>query len=271
VFVSATSLPVRFRSLYDSTLPGRIGETITIDIEAVDPGKDGNLARNQITLVEGSLADSVSVTNPESTRGGRSTQTLAVSDEDRTRVRSLVIQQLFQRAQNDIQNGQGISILTSEFVPMETLQIALVRSEAYSSDVGEQVSTLSLQMQGVIQGLAIDLRLARQIAYKKLSLSENVTAPLDMGSLVFATGPVTHIDSERRVTFLMEVSPESSLVVDTNSVQGLIVGMTVEQAQTALANRFSPVAKSVLEVWPPFWPFTPVIGQRIHVEVDGDP
>ncbi len=263
---TSAAQPVRFATLEDVTLAGKIGDTIEVTIEALEPGFTGNLPGNRINEIEGPLSTRLAVTNADPTRGGDASEVRAVSQDDMDRVRALLLQQLQQRAYADMQTRL---LEQTEFLPLESLQVVLVQSETYSGYVGEVQQQLSLSMHVTVQGEAIDERQARQIVYARLADKVGTGYQIGSGSLVFRRGEVTQIDDQRRITFVMQGAGDVSTAIDPAHVQALVRGKKVHDALTLLDREYPLAELPRIDTWPGFWPWMPALPLRITVDIAG--
>ncbi len=258
--------PVRFVTLEDATLPGQIGETVSVTVEALEPGFEGNLPSNRINEVEGPLASRVGVTNPEPTNGGYADEVPAVAEDDLTRARALLLQQLQQRAFAEIETGL---IDEMEFVPIESLNVALIHAETYSAYVGEAQERVTLTMRVTIQGTAVDERLARQVVYAELADKVGSGYQIGSGSLVFRPGEVAGVDEEGRVAFVMQAAGDVTADIEEDAVRELVKGISTAEAIRRLNRELLLASPPTVTPWPAFWPMMPVLPMRIDVQIEG--
>ncbi len=263
--------PIRFVTMSDATLPGKAGQTVLINIEAIEPGFEGNLPSNRINEIEGPLGTRIAVTNPEPTLGGNVETVRAISQADHDRVHALVIQQLQQRAFAEMQTDPFVHLVDTEFIPPESLTVVLVDAETYSGYVGQPIDKLDLTMNATVQGTAIDERSARQVVYAKLAEKIGPGFQIGASSLVFKRGEVTNFDDQRRVTFVMEGTGDISVAIQPEDVQDMVHGQTTDAASALLQQRLSLAGLPRITVWPGFWPLLPFLSVRIHVEIEGQP
>lgn len=266
VVSTSAAQPVRFVTLSEATLPGQIGETVEIPVEALEAGFTGNLPADRINQVEGPLSAFVAVTNPEPTYGGDAVSIATIAQEDYDRARALLLQQLQQRAYAEMQSEL---IGETEFIPPETLTVVLVHFETYSGYVGQAQERLTLAMRVTVQGIAIDERLARQVVYARLAEKVGAGFYIVPESLLFRRGEVTQFDEQRRVTLIMQGAGDISPTIDAAHVQQLVRGVSIREAAQRLSRELPMGAPPRIEVWPRFWPLMPVLPLRIQVEVEG--
>jgi hypothetical protein len=263
---TSAARPVRFVTLSDITLPGKLGETAQVPVEAVEAGFTGNLPAGRINQIEGPLGVRVGVTNAEPTTGGDAVEIPAVAEQDYQRARALLLQQLQQRAFAEMQSKL---LSDTEFVPPESLAVVLIHSETYSAAIGQAAGRLTLNMRVTVQGIAVDERLARQIVYARLTEKVGIGLQIGAGSLVFRRSDVTRIDEQQRVTFVMQGAGDVSTAVDTTRVLQLVRGVSVREAELRLNRELPLGAPARIETWPRFWPQMPLLPLRIRVVVDG--
>lgn len=263
---TSAAQPVRFVTLSDITLPGKLGETAQVPVEAVEAGFTGNLPAGRINQIEGPLGVRVGVTNTEPTTGGDAIEIPAVAEQDYQRARALLLQQLQQRAFAEMQSEL---LGETEFIPPESLAVVLIHSETYSAAVGQPAGRLTLNMRVTVQGVAIDERLARQIVYARLTEKVGTGLQIGAGSLVFRRSDVTRIDEQQRVTFIMQGAGDVSTAVDTTRVLQLVRGVSVREAELRLNRELPLRTPARIETWPRFWPQMPLLPLRIRVVVDG--
>ncbi|MGF1504316.1 MAG: baseplate J/gp47 family protein [Anaerolineae bacterium] len=258
--------PVRFQTLSDVTLPGGVGETVEVAIEAVEPGFTGNIPRARINQIEGPLATRLAVTNSEATRGGDVIDVPAVAQEDRDRARALLMQLLQQRGFAELQTDPQIGLRETEFIPLDTLNIVLIYTEVYDAAADQPAETLTLTMRGVVQGVAIDERLARQVVYAQLAERVDTGFQLAPDSLIYRRGEVTDVSEERAVTFIMQGAGSISAVINDHSISRAVAATSRQRAQIVLSRELPLATAPEIQMWPDFWPLMPVLPIRIEVE-----
>jgi hypothetical protein len=259
--------PVRFVTLTDATLPGTVGATVEVGIEALDAGFVGNLPSARVNQIEGTLATRLAVTNSQPTRGGDAILVPAISADDYARVRSVLLQELQQRAYAEMQTDPFIKLTDAEFIPLETLAVVLVQSEIYDGYIGQPAAHIALDMQVTVQGVAIDERLARQIVYAQIAEKVGAGYQITPESLIFRRREVTAYDDQHRVTFVMQGAGDVSASISSARVEELIAGRTRSDAAANLASEFPLASPPTFELWPAFWPIISPLRARIYVSV----
>jgi hypothetical protein len=262
---TSAAQPVRFVTLADVTLAGRVGATVDVTAEAVEGGFEGNLQSNKINIVDGPLGTRVAVTNPSPMLGGNVVEAQSISRQDFDRVRTLAIQQLQQRAFAEMQVDPYIKLLDTEFIPAESLIVVLINAETYSASVGDTTGEISLTMRATVQGTAIDERAARQVVYARMAEKIGPGYEIEPDTLVFRKGQVTALDENRRITFIMDAAGDVATAIDEDEVRGMIAGMPVRDVQARLQRDLQLGAVPTISIWPGFWPLMPLAPFRIAI------
>lgn len=245
------------------TLPGVIGSTAEIEVVAVAPGPQGNVAAGVLTQVAAPLAEQVTVRNLEPTRGGGVRQEAAVTETDRERLRSQVIQFLQALAASEL----SAALTEDEFLPRRSVRVVRFLGETYSHAVGAQSDTLSLEMRAELAGTAVDTNAASGIAYEGLSAQVPAGYTLAPQSLHFETGDVVGADDAGRVTFEMMAEAEAAadLALETSLQQ--ISGQETAVAAAYLNDQLPLRAPPTIDVWPVWFERVPYTPARIRTEI----
>lgn len=263
---TSAARPVRFVTLADVTLPGTVGDTVEVAVEAIEAGFEGNVPAGRVNELEGPLNARVIAANPEPTRGGLAADVRAISAEDMERARALLLQQLQQRAYGEMQSDL---LEDFEFVPLESLNVVLVHTETFSGYEGQAADRLSLSMRVTVQGVAVDERLARQVVYAELAGKVGPGYQISADSLIFRQGEVISFGEDGRVTFVMQGAGDVFAAVDVRTVRSLVRGVPLRRAAERLEQELLLASPPEIQPWPEFWPLMPALPVRISVDVEG--
>lgn len=268
---TSAAQPVRFVTLADATVPGNVGATVQVPIESVNPGFEGNLPVGRVNQIEGSLSTALVVTNSQPTSGGNVVPVPAISQDDLDRVRARLLQELQQRAYAEMQTDPFIGLTETEFIPLESLMVVLVKSELASGIVGQPATEVSLDMQVTVQAVAIDERLAKQVVYSRMAQKIGSGYQITASSLDFRRNEVTNIDDQRRVTFIMQGVGDVISQLDPEHIRDIVRGKPIADATSSLERELSLSAPPSIEMFPQFWPIIPPLSLRINVSIAGNP
>ena len=100
--IISTDSSMRYVTLKDTLLPAGLKKVVDVPIEALELGAQGNIQAEKIVVVEGPLALSASVTNPEALTGGSNARPTGATDNDRTKLRNAVMESLRRDAESEL-------------------------------------------------------------------------------------------------------------------------------------------------------------------------
>ena len=261
---TTSGLQIRFVTTFDAELPAIRGASISMHVEAVDPGPIGNVAAHQINAVDGPLALQVAVVNAEATTGGGVEQRAAVTQEDQDRLREQMLAQLEQSALAEIQ----ARLNPSDLLAPESLQISNVLSETYDRFPGEQADSLGLTMRVRAVGLAVDESLARELALGELAGQVGPDQQLLSGSEVFTrlTEPV--VDAAGRVAFEAMATGKAARRFEPSQIKEVVRGLLPKEAARRLVQTYPLQGEPAIAIWPEWFPRLPFLALRIQVTIE---
>ncbi|MBK8617534.1 MAG: hypothetical protein IPN96_10595 [Anaerolineales bacterium] len=233
-----------------------------MQIEALDAGVQGNVPADKITIIEGGLGLSISVTNPNPLKGGTNTQLIGASEEDRAELRDVVMDNL----RRDAETKLRAQIAPADLLLMDTFEIVQISEETFSPAAGQPGNSLTLKMQ-------IDFS-ARYVAdddLRQLSLSTlNATAESGFESTAVPvykviTDPST--DNSGISHFELQVTRTLLRQVDEMQVFSIVRGQEPQAVQSQLVSSLALRQQPEMTITPAWWPWLPLIPFNISVEV----
>ena len=252
---------VRFAIKKSGIVDAGVGNTIELSIEALDGGIAGNLDAEVINVIEGRLALSLSVTNPEPTTGGRERASVQATDGDRARAKALLLKSLESDARASLLEGMN----SDEMLFDETLALSQILSENYDLPAGASASQMTLTMQvefSVLYADASDLTELASLALNA-SLPSSYIAVSDAVTIEQETPPQQLDDGSLR--WDMRVEREICQQVNTAYVTQLIQGLGSSAAQSRLEKYLPLASEPKISLVPPWWPWVPIVPFRIEV------
>ena len=260
--VVATESSTRFVTLNDTRLPAGIDEFVDVPIEALEAGAQGNVAADTITIVEGSLGLSISVTNPNPLKGGANSQLIGATDEDRAKLSEVVMDNL----RRDAETKLRAQIAPADLLLLDTFEVVQIIEENFTPPAGQPGKTLVLNMQ-----VEFSARYVSDDDLKELSLS-TLNASVENGFEATAlpiykviTDPST--DNSGVSHFELEVTRTLLRQVDEMQVFSIVRGHKPESIKDELASKLSLRQKPEITITPSWWPWLPLIPFNISVEV----
>ncbi|MEK6751958.1 MAG: baseplate J/gp47 family protein [Chloroflexota bacterium] len=253
---------IRYVTLNDTLLPAGVDEIVEVQIEALEAGSQGNAEPDSILIVEGLLGLSATVTNPESISGGADTKTVGASEEDRTELHDIVMENLRRSAETQMRAQIG----ADDILLLDTFEITETLLEEFSPPEGAAGTTLVLNMQVEFSASYILHEDLNQLAASTLS----ATIPRGFspfGELTFnpLAEPVT--DSTGVTHFELEAAQVALRDIDVVKVFSLIRGHNPTQAKNELMKAFELRAEPQITMSPAWWKWLPLIPFNISVEV----
>ncbi len=222
---------IRFRTTQAVELAPAIGATAVAPIEALEPGSSGNVAANLINKVEGPMALQVRVINSDPTTGGGFRQVGAVTAADKSRLRSLMLQQLQQRALAEIQK----ELDDGEIVLPETLQIDAILAENYDQFVSGRADFLGLEMRALVSTVVYREEHVRAQVFRALSDAAPPGFQLINGSQTLQSAQVVQVQAAERTVILdARATAAAAAVIDPAAVHQAVRGKPVELARLTL-------------------------------------
>ncbi|MCB9460052.1 MAG: baseplate J/gp47 family protein [Anaerolineaceae bacterium] len=200
-----TSAPVDFATTNDATLPGGSGQTVDVSITATQDsaGPVGNVPAGVINTIVGPLDGQVTVRNIRATINGDSQSLRTVTAADR----DALLAQARAQLQNNAYSEMRRTLAPNQEIIISTIRIAPdgERSDwtKFSHNVGDVTDTLTLQMQAVVQAVAVDTLLARQIVFAALSAEKERGLVFDTDTIVYNEPGDYSVNAEGQIVFEM--------------------------------------------------------------------
>ena len=259
--VIATESSIRFATLNDTRLPTGIDQFVDVPIEALEAGTQGNVPADTITIVEGPLGLFISVTNPNATKGGANSQLIGATDEDRAKLRKVVMDNL----RRDAETKLRAQIAPADILLMDTFEVTEIIEEKFTPPAGQPGKTLDLNMQ-----VEFSSRYVSDDDLKELSLStlnssvENGFAPQALPAYKIIADPST--DNSGVSHFDLEVTRTLLRQLDEMQVFSIVRGQRPESIKDELVSKLSLRQEPKIVITPSWWQWLPLIPFNISVE-----
>jgi len=252
---------VRFETTELGLVNPGVGETVELEIEAVEGGLSGNLDAETINAVDGRLGLSLSVLNPEPMEGGRERASVQATDADRARAKELLLKNLEEDARASLLD----EINSDDVFFDKTISLSQIISENYDLPVGAAGSQLTLTMQveySIFYATASDLTELASLALNA-SLPSGFIPASDTVTFESATSPLALADKSTHWTIRTE--REIVQQVNTAQVTQLVQGLDLSAAQSQLEKNLPLLSKPKVTMSPSWWPWVPMAPFRIEV------
>ena len=266
VRTTSASVAVRFVTANDVEVPA--GGQAQVGIEALDEGPSGNVPANQVNMVEGVAGLAVKAINPAATAGGGIDTKRAVTLDDYTHVRAVLMDKLLQVALEKMQQDPEVK-RNGLYVLPNTLFVADIQDETYDRFVTEQADEVKLDMRLQVAGYAVSPADLKSVA--QTILVDKVPTGFSLLDSSIERGDVAEEGTGSRIEFFMVAHGVAGAKIDENQVKKLVRGRSISEAQSVLLQELSLKGNPVISV-EPTWLFNytnrlPFITLRIQTQV----
>jgi hypothetical protein len=142
-----------------------------------------------------------------------------------------------------------------------------VISEEYSNQVGEQTAQVSVEMEAVLQGTAVDTTAASGLVYEALAGQVTSGFTLVPESIRFGEAEVVSADEAGNVTFLLSGTGAAATDLALDEALVTITGQETKIAAAYLYENLPLTAVPTVQVWPLWVNRVPYLPRRIQVEI----
>ena len=258
-----SAVDTRFITTEDGSVDAGVGKKVTLPIVAQEGGIAGNVEAETINAIEGRLALSLSVTNPEPTTGGRELASVQASDGDRARVKKSLLKSLEQMAREQFLD----ELSSGDFLFENTMAMTQTLSEKYDPPPGAVGTKLTLDMQVEFTAQYASASDLTELA----SLAMNASLPSGFraanGTSAVTVRPLTDpfLDSDGTLRWNMHAEREITQSFDTLYVTQLVQGLGIKKAQSNLSASLPPASAPEIRLSPSWWRWVPLLPFRIEV------
>jgi len=258
---TTTGNNIRFRTTGEATVPPGVGQQALINIEAIEPGRQGNVPAFTINEIVGPLNVSLRVSNQSSTAGGTVENVAVVIQADKDRLLGQLQDQLQRQAYSQLATGLG----QGEIIPPETVS-TFTLAETYDAFAGEQSDVLGMQLQLLARGLAVDVAGAEALADRTLRESIPTDHFLLEESIQVGQPNFTRF-ADGSVDFTLTASADTLVPITTGEVRSLLIGAPLEGADSILLDNLELAIPPEITLEPNWLNRLPYIPTRIVVRV----
>ena len=252
---------VRFRTKNAVTVPPGVGQKVDAEIEAIEPGPEGNVPALTINQIEGALNISLRVSNPFPTEGGTEEIVGTVTQADKDRLLNELLTQLQQQAYDKLAEN----LRQGEYIPPQSVK-TYVLAATYDRFAGEHADELGLQLQLLARGMAVDMDGARELTER--SLRESVPSGKYLLEETVRTGePHFTLFGDEFINFSLTASGEVIDPIPAGEVRAVLTGAPADQAEALLQEHFELARPPEIRLTPPWMDRLPTLPFRIIVRV----
>jgi len=255
---------IRFETTEEGMVEEGVGETIELQIEALDGGFESNIDAETINVIEGRLGLSLAVTNPDPTSGGRERSTVQATDSDRDRAKELLMNTLESEARVDLLDEFN----SGDVLFDDTFSLSQIISEEYDLPYGAAGTELTLSMRAEFSILYADEADISELALLALNgsiPSGYMAAPDGQVKVLSDDQPMS--DENGSVKWSMQVERMIIPRWTHTQVSNLILGLDPLDAESRLNKEFALRNNPSVKLAPLWWPLVPIVPFRVDVIV----
>jgi hypothetical protein len=255
--------PIRFATNTSATIPPNA--SITIAIQAIEPGVEGNVPAESIVAIEGPIGLNLSVTNKEATSGGTRRLVPAPNVGDYERLYKDLYETLSASALEEIQ----ATLDPSDLLISEEAHLVEVLEERYTPAEPAPADQLSLTLRVAFRALTVDERSLYELGRAALETNLPPGFDADTDSLVIENLSGPRLNEEENIArWQLQARWEITAQLDPVEATNLALGLPREQAAERLNEDLPLEEPATVSLIPPFWPRLPTLPFRISVTTE---
>ena len=259
---TSTGDRVDFRIREELEITGPVGTQATVEIEAIEPGVQGNVRNNTITTVSGALRTQARVTNPEATAGGVSALVRLVTQGDKDRLLEQVFSEIRQRAYDEL----SPALRADEWMPEDLVQTFII-AQFFDQFNDEPADELTLTLRVLIQGVGISRTTSEEAAMAALRNAVPERGQLVAESIQFAVEPHSVVTG-RTLRYSVSARGNYVIPIDIGAVSRAVTGLTAGEAARRLQEEWLLAREPTFYQDPAWFATLPQIASRIQVRVE---
>ncbi|NLE75461.1 MAG: hypothetical protein GX605_01755, partial [Chloroflexi bacterium] len=261
---TSTGTTIRFSTTQTVTVPGPTGGRIEASVQALTSGPAGNVRRNLINRIDGSLGLRLTVTNPEPMSGGTVRQVGLVTYADKDRLRTSVLQKLELESVTRLQS----SLAAGEYLLPQSVSIAVL-DEVYEPPLVEvEAEKLRVTVRVRARAMAVPEENGNEVALRLLESSVEGRGQLAPQRVSFQRSEQVEMSADGQqaafsVTARGVAVPEINLAV----VRETIAGMPIDDAVAWMQENLPLQEPPSVTVTPDWLGRVPWLSFRVHLFV----
>ena len=261
---TGTGQLVKFRTTSPAQVEGGVGAKAFVNIEALEPGIEGNVRASSITNIDGALRFRLRVTNPNSIAGGGTEFRRTVTEQDMDTLTQQVLAQL--------QNGPDYEALKQKLEPGEWLAEESINtrilSQGFDQYKDEPAENLNLTLRAGATGSAVSESLLRNLLISRVQDALQDRAKLIVDTLTVQRVPGAEALPDGSIQFTVTVNAEYLVPIDPNEVSRKIAGQSEAKAAETLQTNWKLAEPPQFYRDPTLFGVLPWLPSRIQVRVD---
>lgn len=256
------SNPVRFRTTQAGKLEPGPGTRLSIPVQALQSGSEGNLTDKSSLAVEGPLGLFVSASNDFPILGGRNVTVPAPTSEDQEELFQRMVANLSKTALEELQ----ATIPTQDILFPSTLSLKSVLDEEYTPANVQPADHLSANLILEYQAYTITDDDLRELATQVLDANIDAGYIPIMDTLEIEQTGSTVVDADKNIQWKIKARRLLKAKMADQSMVTLTLGLTPTEAIQRVTASFSLDEPPHISLTPDWWPRMPLLPFRISVK-----
>lgn len=259
---TSTGTPVSFRTVSEAQLPGGVGQSVTVPVEALEPGIIGNVRAGTINTLSGPLRFRARVTNPGGTFGGGAQLVPVVTQADQDALLTRLLGEIEQEAYGTL----AADVSEGEWLDPESVQ-TFVLAQVFDQFRDDEATELGLTLRVLAQGVAVDLNDMNDALLG--ALQDDVP---EQGQIIASSFRTERLPGSaplgRSTRFTSTAAAEIIIPIDAAQVKREITGMTPDAAAAKLQQDWQLSQPPDIYQDPDWLGVLPRFPNRIQVRVE---
>lgn len=261
---TSTGTPVQFRTVRDALLESGVGTRVTVPIEALEPGIEGNVRSGTINTVSGPLRFRLRVSNSSGTFGGGAQLVPVVTQEDRDKL----VAELQLRAEARAYEMLVAELEPGEWLPPESVQTFVV-AQSFDQYNDEEAEFVGATVRILAQGMAVTEADAAGVILAEVESQVPALAKVVADSIRVQRQPGGDFLGTS-VGFTMTVIADYTTPIDPQEVRRAVAGLPPAEASILVQERWYLQQPPDIFLDPAWRGVLPDIGNRIQVRIELD-
>jgi len=252
---------IRFATRQAGEISAGPGISITLSVDALTPGTQGNLPAGSLTAIESSLGLDVAATNPVPTRGGRDREVPIPTRMDRDRLYRELEAALRQSALEEL----ATQLKPGDLLFTDTLTVTQVLDLEYTPEDDTPSGQLDLNLRLEYQAYHASYEDLTTLAGAILdaNLPEGYQVQPDSLEISAASPPV--MESPGVVRWRMAAQRRLQASISTTQAINLVLGLPPQEAASRLDKELPLNTPPSIRLIPSWWPRLPILPFRIRL------
>jgi hypothetical protein len=253
--------PIRFMTTSNQETTVKPGQTVQLEAQAMKPGLSGNLAEDQLVVIQGLSPTSLTVTNLIPTTGGTQINIPAPNSQDQASVRNQLLIKLEQSALEKMQT----QLAEEYWIITPTLRLVETLSEIYYPEVGEPGNNLKLAMEVRFEVQVVPDDLLHLLTEPIMDANTPKGYLGVPNSLAFSPTDQPIQVNDGKAHIRIRATRAIRAQIPEMLVTQRILGSAVTEAIKNLSASIPLADQAQIILFPKWWPRLPWLGIRIEV------